>query len=360
MAEDVLQKLEPDCKLPSSTRSTRRPSWSSPPDVPGLPNAVIITHVFPFLDRLSWNRLSASCQEIHKAARAQTEPWPERAVIKYVVCSLTFSPRSDTIACGCHDAAIRIYGRQKGLWNVLRGHVQSVISIAYSPDGSILASGDNYSTIRLWNVMEAYAYVAQISSLTAVLSLAFSPNGTMIASGGWGTWIRLWRIADVALVRSREVNKHWSGPMCFSPDGNTIAFPDLSNQIRLWNLFDDENDVYLQGHSDSVNAVVYSPDGTYIASGGDDQTIRIWNTIHLTCDRVIRCHTSSITLIAFSPDCKTVASVSNDVVIMWVAATGTVLQKLENQSKILSIRYAPDGRTFSSASYNGRARLWRL
>jgi WD40 repeat protein len=119
----------------------------------------------------------------------------------------------------------------------LSGHSGSVTSVAYSPDGTTLASGGSDGTIILWDVASRTPLGEPLTRhADQVLSVAYSPDGTTLASGGSDGTIILWDVA------SRE----------------PLGAP-------------------LSGHSGSVTSVAYSPDGTTLASGGSDGTIILWD-----------------------------------------------------------------------------------
>ena len=108
----------------------------------------------------------------------------------------------------------------------LNSHDGAVFSVVFSPDGSMLATGDYDDTIRLWNVKNPYSAFLigrPISGHSAIVSaVAFSPDGTMLASGSWDHTARLWSIPRTIL------NLAWS------PDGNILASGSIDGTIRLW------------------------------------------------------------------------------------------------------------------------------
>jgi WD40 repeat protein len=106
-----------------------------------------------------------------------------------------------------------------------RAHGYWVTSVAFSPDGSLIASGSDDRTIRLWRVSDG-ALVRTLTGHTGdVTSVAFSPDGRLIASGSWDVTIKLWRVSDGALVQTYDeetVTEVFS--IQFSPNGQLFGY----------------------------------------------------------------------------------------------------------------------------------------
>ncbi|NPA93572.1 MAG: WD40 repeat domain-containing protein, partial [Chloroflexi bacterium] len=193
------------------------------------------------------------------------------------------------LASGSQDDTVRLWRVSDGvLVRTLEGHADGVYSVAFSPDGTLLASVSCSQRdeetwrcvkgeIQLWRVsdgtlvrtLEGYEY--------AVVSVAFSPDGTLLASGSrWDGTVQLWRVSDGALVRTLEGHTSSVESVVFSPDGTLLASGSWDKTVRLWRVSDGALVRILEGHMAWVRSVAFSPDGTLLASGSDDGTIRLW------------------------------------------------------------------------------------
>jgi len=117
------------------------------------------------------------------------------------------------------------------LVRTLTGHTDSVTSVAFSPDGSLMASGSRDRTIRLWRVSDG-ALVRTLRGHTDwVYSVAFSPDVSLMASGSSGT-IRLWRVSDGALVQTYDQETGTAVlSIQFSPNGQLFGYGRLDATV---------------------------------------------------------------------------------------------------------------------------------
>ena len=112
--------------------------------------------------------------------------------------------------------------------------------------------------------------------MSAVESVAYSPDGQLIASGSWDRTIRLWDANTGELLQTLEGHTGWVDSVAYSPDGQTIASGDRDNTIRLWDADTGEHLQTLKGHTSAVDSVAYSPDGQTLVSGSLDGTALLW------------------------------------------------------------------------------------
>jgi WD40 repeat protein len=158
----------------------------------------------------------------------------------------------------------------------LTGYTSDVWSVAFSPDGRLLASGSNDKTIKLWEVASG-SLVRTLSGHTDwVRSVAFSPDGRLLASGSYDDTIKLWEVASGREVRTLTGHTGWVWSMAFSPDGRLLASGSNDKTIKLWDVASGREVRTLTGHTNWVNSVAFSPDGRLLASGSYKE-IRLWD-----------------------------------------------------------------------------------
>jgi WD40 repeat protein len=258
---------------------------------------------------------------------------------------------------------------------VLDGQGGRVYSVAFGPGGTMLASGCDQGVrpdgslvkggrrVRLWDVGSHTCTAALTGPEGAAFSVAFSPDGALLASGNAGQPVYVWRMGDrfrrgpVTLADDTDVMS-----VAFSPDGALLATGSGDHTIRLWDVPARTCVATLTGHGEMVRQVAFSPDGTTLASGSVDQTIRLWDVAARTCAAVLTDGLSAVFSVAFSPDGSMLASGGADTTVqLWDTATRTRIAILAGHAKaVTSVAFSPDGSTLASGSHDRTVRLWRL
>jgi WD40 repeat protein len=179
--------------------------------------------------------------------------------------------------------------------------------------------GGWHSQIHVWHLKprEIAAHEKE------VWSLAFSPDGSSLASGADDHAIKLW---DMSSDRERTTLKGHESlvtAVAYSPDGKRIASASFDSTIRLWDVTSEDPPATLRGHDGRVRALTFSPDGATLATAGDDLGIRLWDVnAKRELSPPLAGHTSSVFALAFAPDCKTLFSGSMDKTIrLWDRGT---------------------------------------
>ena len=273
----------------------------------------------------------------------------------------------------------------RDLITFLRDHSDEVRSVAFSPDGKVLASAGKDTTIILWDVSTALnTGVATRRPMGQPLkghtldvnSVAFSPDGKMFASASNDATIILWDVATRQPI-GEPLTGHSSAvnSVAFSPappgggtGGKLLASGSDDNTIILWDV-ETQQPVGqpLEGHSDSVTSVAFSPDGKLLASASRDATVRLWNVATgQPRGQPLTGHEQMVYCVAFSPDGKLLASGSADgTVRLWDVATGRPHgpdegRLTEHKGIIWSLAFSPDGKVLASGSDDKTIVLWNV
>ncbi len=166
-------------------------------------------------------------------------------------------------------------------WNAmlqtLEGHSGSVESIAFSPDGKLLASGSFDKTIKLWDIATGDVQQNLEGHLNMIESIAFSPDGKLLASDSYDETVKLWDTTTDDVQQTLEGHSKPIQSIAFSPDGMLLASDSTDKTIKLWNIVTGDVQT-LEGHSGSIESIVFSPDGKLLASGSLNKTIKLWDT----------------------------------------------------------------------------------
>ncbi|MHC5739115.1 protein kinase domain-containing protein [Nostoc sp.] len=208
----------------------------------------------------------------------------------HAVKSVAFSPNGQILASGSWDKTIKLWDVNTGKEiYTINGHQLQVNSVAFSPQGQLLASASYDRTIRLWQIegspreiqnRPCYSLLSTLSGHAwAVLTVAFSPDGQILATGSDDNTIKLWEVNTGQLICTL-VGHSWSVvAVAFTADGETLLSASCDKTVKLWRVSTAEEIVTLSGHIDSVSAVAVSKVTQLIASGSRDKTIKLWQLV---------------------------------------------------------------------------------
>lgn len=228
-----------------------------------------------------------------------------------------------------------------------------ILEIAVSADGQYLAVSDTESTVRLWRFGEARPiHVIALPQHEDAYSLAFSPDGKLLAAS-LNSSVLVWRVDDGAIVRELTVAAGHVGRSVFSPDGAKLTIG--GKNARTWRIGDWSE---VARFDTTVHRVAYSPDGRLLA-GTSGELIHLWDAATMQKIRTLKGHAEHVTAIAFSPDSTMLASASgfstsvdslldladDTSVRLWSLADGQQLKIVaEMQYGVSAIAFRPDGR----------------
>ena len=281
------------------------------------------------------------------------------------VYSVAFSPDGKVLATGDFGGTAR-------LWNLATGRQiaslpagpGAVGSMAFSPDGKMLATGE-YKTARLWNVATGRQIASLPAGSDAVNSVAFSPDGKTLATGDDDGTVRLWNVATRRQFASFRASSHYLGSVAFSPDGKVLATGDFGGTARLWNVATRRQFASFRASSHYLDSVAFSPDGKTLATGDNGGTARLWKLATGRQIASLRVSSKGVNSVAFSPG-GNILAIGNEDSTVWLfnpatrKVVGGYLTSGTNSDGINSVAFSPDGKTLATGDRAGAARLWNL
>ncbi len=285
--------------------------------------------------------------------------------------TVAWSPNGRLIASGGDDATVQIWDALTGVRVVAyRGHTGPVYGVAWSPDGKLVASASADSTVHVWEAANASLLINFSQHEGPVHALAWSPDGQRIASGSDDRTIKLWyaRLGSNVITYGYQGGFTWA--LAWSPDGRYIVAGDSRGVAYVFTSSGELSDprfpngagylVYAK-HSDSIETVAWSPNGQRIASGALDKRVQVWDAF--SGDQVVphTGQTQGISSLSWSRDGGRIASASLDgTVQIWQAATGETLSTYRgHRGSVWTVAWSPDDAYLASGGADGTVQVWR-
>ncbi|MEW6493237.1 MAG: caspase family protein [Cyanobacteriota bacterium] len=313
------------------------------------------------LEQLSEEKILAPVQDSLNQAMTRVRMPITLEGHKQSVYSVAISPDGKMIVSGSEDSTVQLWDISGNpIGQPLRGHNSSVMSVAISPDGKMIVSGSLDKTVRLWDISGNPIGQLLEGHKQSVYSVAISPDGKMIVSGGLDKTVRLWDISGNPIGQS--LHEGWVYSVAISPDSKMIVSGSQDKTVRLWDIQGNPIGQPLRGHEESVMSVAISPDGKTIASGSQDKTVRLWDIQGNPIGQPLRGHEKSVMSVAISPDGKMIVSGSEDSTVrLWDISGNPIGQPLRGHEKsVMSVAISPDDKMIVSGSRDKTVQLWDI
>lgn len=283
------------------------------------------------------------------------------------VSSVAFSPNGTRLASASSDSKIMIWDTATHSC-VLTISEAPYYGVAFSPDGKLLASAC-LKTISLRDVATG-RQIACYNNGRVGKAVAFSPNGQLVSfstGGNSDTYkeagflsvskfdtpiLEFFKVAGTTdLVRT----------MAFKPDGNILAIGKEQRAVQLIDVVTGETKGTAMVHTSRVHGVAFSHDGSVLVSCGEDKLVNFLDPTTLAVRKKFSPHTGSVTSVALSPDGRLLATGSEDCTAkIWDVNTLALKVTYDHPDYVNSVAFSPDGKVLATGCDDSAARLWRV
>lgn len=260
-------------------------------------------------------------------------------------------------------------------------HTSRAYSVAFSPDGKILASASWDGTIKLWDTKSGRELRTLAGHGWGIYKAVFSPDGKRLASASRDGTVKIWEVATGATTGTFVADGLAVKSVAWSPDGRLLTSSGNDGVVKLWDAASGQElralkHAWREGRVGLVNCVLFSPDGKTLASRNWDGTASIWDRSSGAESHILRLVNDfeGIWSLAFSHDGRLVAAADEGTKVkFWDVASGQLKRTLVSPPvtgmtvQLVSLAFSPDGRLLATGEarvdgaqkkYYGVVKLW--
>jgi WD40 repeat protein/serine/threonine protein kinase len=256
--------------------------------------------------------------------------------------------------------------RTQTIWDVTAKHqiaefsTRPVVAGSFSPDGTILATGDEAGTISLWNSATGATVRRFAAHDKYVVSIVFAPDGKHLISASRDKTVRVWNVDNPNSFRELCRLDEYLSALGVSSDGRRVFVASYDTTAKLFDFETGKIIAEIDKQPKAILSVAFAPDGQIFAMGYASGAIEIRQTTDAKLLATLTGNAGHLTALTYSPDGERLASASGEGVIrLWDTKTGDQVLAIHTGAPTTSfLAFTLDGNTLLSHGTVGKIRLW--
>ena len=278
-------------------------------------------------------------------ATAKKDTVTELASDGLLASCVAFSP-DGRLATGNMNGKLVFWNvEKKSIDNLLPGKSDAIVTMTFSPDGSLLATGGKDKKVTVWSVSKGVILNTFTEHKGVVTSLSFSTDGRYLASAGTDKLIHIFDLKTGQKFKTLEGHTKEVTTVSFSHKGGYLASAGYDGMVYIWDILTGKPDKFFNPNSGRIRCVEFHPDDKNIALGFDDESIKLWDLNSGACKATFKGHKNVVYDLEYSPDGEYLASGGLDnTILIWSLKTGVSVGKIEKLYKFISLSFSKDGK----------------
>jgi len=261
------------------------------------------------------------------------------------------------------DRTIRIWDTTYGrLQNTFSGHIDQIFDVSVSPDDRSIVSVSQDMTVRIWNIyFTGSREILTLDNKDRVNTVAYSADGSLLASSGRSPDIKIWDARKGVLLNDLSGHRRVIEGLAWGPDGKWLISVSRDGKVIVWDVASGAQKLVFSAHEKEIWDVALSKDGTFAASGDNAGFVYVWDTQTGKILHTLKGAFGPALAVDISPDQKWVAvGYEQKKVVLWNLTTETPLILGEHGDYVQTVEFNGSGSLLASAGDDGQLILWDL
>lgn len=292
----------------------------------------------------------------------QPDP-PEAYRVPIPVTAIAYSPDGSMLASSGYHEVILYNPNDGSVIRRIKNVAERTYDLDFTPDGTTLAvaagTPGQIGEIKLFNVADGALKSDLVRTDDAVFAIKFSPDGTRLAAGGADRAIRVYEVATGKQQLQIEDHADWVMGLAWSPDGTKLASASRDKTSKLFDTATGDSLVTFNGHGEPVFGVAFSADGQQVLTSGRDKQIRAWNPANAQQIRAIGGFGDEVFRIQATAEGQLYSASADKNARLHNVADGAAVRSYAGHTDwVYCVAYNPATKQLAAGSFSGQIKVW--